>query len=34
MTDTAPLQSEEAMALDFAARHAGDLRYVSIWGNG
>jgi putative DNA primase/helicase len=32
MTDTAPLHSEEAMALDFAARHAGDLRYVSKWG--
>jgi putative DNA primase/helicase len=32
MTDTAPLFSEEAMALEFAARHANDLRYVSRWG--
>jgi putative DNA primase/helicase len=32
MTDTAPLNSEEAFALEFAARHAHELRYVAKWG--
>jgi putative DNA primase/helicase len=32
MTDSAPQYSEEAMALEFATRHANDLRYVSKWG--
>jgi putative DNA primase/helicase len=30
--DAAPGFSEEALALDFAARHAGDLRHVALWG--
>jgi len=30
--DAAPSFSEEALALDFAARHAGDLRHVALWG--
>jgi putative DNA primase/helicase len=29
--NTAPAFSEEAIALDFANRHSGDLRYVSKW---
>jgi putative DNA primase/helicase len=32
MTDTAPVHSEEAIALEFAARHAHELRYVAKWG--
>jgi putative DNA primase/helicase len=31
-TDSAPPCSEEAIALDFAARHADGLRYVAKWG--
>lgn len=31
-TATAPPYSEEDMALSFAARHAGGLRYVAAWG--
>jgi putative DNA primase/helicase len=31
-TETAPCFSEEALALDFATRHAGDLRHVAMWG--
>lgn len=27
----APENSEEALALDFARRHADKLRYVAIW---
>jgi putative DNA primase/helicase len=30
-TDVAPAFSEEAIAIDFANRHAGDLRYVAQW---
>jgi putative DNA primase/helicase len=30
-TDAAPAFSEEAIAIDFANRHAGDLRYVAKW---
>ncbi len=30
--DTAPLHSEEALALEFAERHADKLRYVEEWG--
>jgi putative DNA primase/helicase len=30
-TDTAPLHSEEALALTFAERHANRLRYVAKW---
>jgi putative DNA primase/helicase len=30
--DAAPSFSEEALALDFAARHACDLRHVALWG--
>src|SRR5262245_37985025 len=32
VADTAPQFSEEAIALDFAARHADSLRYVAKWG--
>ncbi len=31
-TGVAPAFSEEALALEFATRHAGDLRYVAQWG--
>jgi putative DNA primase/helicase len=31
MTESAPLHSEEALALAFAERHAADLRYVAKW---
>jgi putative DNA primase/helicase len=31
-SDTAPLHSEEALALAFAERHADKLRYVAKWG--
>jgi putative DNA primase/helicase len=30
-SDLAPAFSEEALALQFAARHAGNLRYVAMW---
>ena len=30
--DTAPRESEEALALEFAGRHATDLRFVAPWG--
>src|SRR5215471_4962786 len=30
--DTAPEFSEEAIALEFATRHADSLRYVAQWG--
>jgi hypothetical protein len=30
--DAAPSFSEEALALDFATRHADDLRHVALWG--
>ena len=30
--DAAPDFSEEALALDFATRHADDLRHVALWG--
>lgn len=32
MTETAPPNSEEALALDFAERHADAVRYVAKWG--
>jgi putative DNA primase/helicase len=31
-TDAAPSFSEEALALEFATRYAGDLRHVALWG--
>ena len=29
--DDAPPFSEEALALEFADRHSGEVRYVAIW---
>jgi hypothetical protein len=31
--EVAPAASEEALALEFAVRHAGALRYVAMWGH-
>lgn len=31
VSETAPAFSDEALALEFAKRHAADLRFVAAW---